>query len=273
MKSLCSSVPAALLILGQLAPSHAAYSIAVNKKMFLLMLIEDGRRIEAVYPVAIGRGVPGWPATPEGNFRIENKSLCPRGCGPYGTRFMGLVPSRVGIHGTNQPWKIGTRASHGCIRMHNRHVEDLFEKVPVGTAVFIYSQAPYRQTFQIDDAQVSVSCLPTSPTSIKLCQLRPLVEELSFYPLFDESTLRIRLEHSEGRVVELQSSRPGLRLKGVLDETLEAPVLLFKQTTYAPVAGLLQALGYELTADNTIRPLPSAPDGDPSALSSSATGA
>lgn len=242
-----------LWLLLPVAPSCAAYSIAVNKKMFNLMLIEDGRRIVAVYPVAVGRGTPGWPATPEGNFRIANKSLCPRGCGPYGTRFMGLAPSRVGIHGTNQPGKIGTRASHGCIRMHNRHVEELFEKVGVGTPVLIYAQAPYRQTFQVGDVQLSVPCLPTARTGIKLCQLRPLLEQLGFYPIFDEGTMRIRLEHPE-RPVELQIGSAHLRLPDSLEEVLEAPVLLFQQTTYAPVDGLLQRLGLGLTADNAIRP-------------------
>ena len=42
------------------------------------------------------------------------------------------------IHGTPQPWTIGTSASSGCIRMINAHVEDLYTRVPVGTAVEIY---------------------------------------------------------------------------------------------------------------------------------------
>ena len=44
--------------------------------------------------------------------------------GGFGTRWLGLnVPWGIyGIHGTNQPWSIGTQASAGCIRMFNRHV-------------------------------------------------------------------------------------------------------------------------------------------------------
>jgi L,D-transpeptidase ErfK/SrfK len=45
------------------------------------------------------------------------------------------VFTAYGIHGTNQEWVIGTRASHGCIRMYNRDVLELFPQVPVGTPV------------------------------------------------------------------------------------------------------------------------------------------
>ena len=39
------------------------------------------------------------------------------------------------IHGTNQEWVIGTKASHGCIRMYNRQVLELYPQVPLGTMV------------------------------------------------------------------------------------------------------------------------------------------
>jgi lipoprotein-anchoring transpeptidase ErfK/SrfK len=41
------------------------------------------------------------------------------------------------IHGTTQPWSIGQSVSAGCIRMINAHVEDLYERVPVGTRVIV----------------------------------------------------------------------------------------------------------------------------------------
>ena len=41
------------------------------------------------------------------------------------------------IHGTPQPWSVGQRSSHGCIRMYKADVEKLFEIVEVGTPVFI----------------------------------------------------------------------------------------------------------------------------------------
>ncbi|WP_054692289.1 L,D-transpeptidase family protein [Syntrophomonas palmitatica] len=57
----------------------------------------------------------------------------------FGTRWMGLnVPWGIfGIHGTNKPYSIGSYASHGCIRMFNRQVEELYPLVPWGTTVRI----------------------------------------------------------------------------------------------------------------------------------------
>ena len=55
---------------------------------------------------------------------------------PLKARWMG-VANGVGIHGTAEDWSIGTRASHGCIRMHVSDVIDLYPRVPVGTPVLI----------------------------------------------------------------------------------------------------------------------------------------
>ena len=47
------------------------------------------------------------------------------------------------IHGTNKPYGIGMRVTHGCIRMYPKDVESIFSMVPVGTEVFIINQ-PYK---------------------------------------------------------------------------------------------------------------------------------
>jgi lipoprotein-anchoring transpeptidase ErfK/SrfK len=41
------------------------------------------------------------------------------------------------IHGTSEPWTIGTNVSSGCIRMINQDVMDLYERVPVGASVIV----------------------------------------------------------------------------------------------------------------------------------------
>jgi hypothetical protein len=53
---------------------------------------------------------------------------------------MGLGYKGYGIHGTNRPKSIGTAASHGCIRMRNQDVEDLFARVEVGDAVELLTE-------------------------------------------------------------------------------------------------------------------------------------
>jgi hypothetical protein len=86
------------------------------------------------YRIAVGKGET---PTPIGEWNIVWKDYN-WGTG-FGTRWMGLnVPwGTFGIHGTNKPWTIGQFASHGCIRMRNKDVEELFEWIPVGTPVRI----------------------------------------------------------------------------------------------------------------------------------------
>jgi len=61
--------------------------------------------------------------------------------GGFGTRWIGLnVPwGKFGIHGTNKPGTIGSEASHGCIRMFNKDIEELYEHIKYGTIVIIYA--------------------------------------------------------------------------------------------------------------------------------------
>lgn len=84
------------------------------------------------YPVGIGKSST---PTPLGDYSIVYKMMNPGGM--LGTRWLGLNLDSYGIHGTNQPWLIGTMVSHGCIRMHNSNVEELFSLVKVGTPVYI----------------------------------------------------------------------------------------------------------------------------------------
>jgi lipoprotein-anchoring transpeptidase ErfK/SrfK len=68
----------------------------------------------------------------------ENEQPVPPGPGnPLGTRWMGLSVPYVGIHGTPDAASIGYSASHGCIRMRIPDAEWLFQKVEIGTPVFI----------------------------------------------------------------------------------------------------------------------------------------
>ena len=56
---------------------------------------------------------------------------------PLGARAMYLGSTLYRIHGTNQPWTIGSNVSSGCIRMRNEDVVDLYERVGVGTRVVV----------------------------------------------------------------------------------------------------------------------------------------
>ena len=107
------------------------------------LVLFDGDRVVKTYDVAVGK--PSTP-TPEGEFRIINHVPNPTYYGPgvviapginnpLGTRWMGLSTKGYGIHGTNAPSSIGKAASHGCIRMRQQDLEELFDLVNVGVIV------------------------------------------------------------------------------------------------------------------------------------------
>lgn len=126
--------------------------IVVSTNANTLDLYVKGK-VRKSYRVATGTG--GYP-TPRGQFSITQKRRNPgwsnpgsewaQGMpdyippGPYnplGTRALNLSASGIRIHGTPHAWSIGSNASHGCIRMHMRDAEALFEMVDVGTPVVI----------------------------------------------------------------------------------------------------------------------------------------
>jgi hypothetical protein len=112
--------------------------ILVDIRKLKLVLYHNGRPIRT-YPVAIGDlETP----SPIGEWKIIHKGG--NWGNGFGDRWMGLnVPWGIyGIHGTNKPWSIGTRTSHGCIRMFNQHILELYGLVKIGTPVRIIGDLP-----------------------------------------------------------------------------------------------------------------------------------
>ena len=62
---------------------------------------------------------------------------------PMGAYAMRLTLPLYSIHGTNKPWGVGMRVSHGCIRLYPEDIEELFQQVKPGTPVHIVNQ-PYK---------------------------------------------------------------------------------------------------------------------------------
>jgi lipoprotein-anchoring transpeptidase ErfK/SrfK len=127
--------------------------ITVDKANFKLRLFKR-LKFSRSYGVAVGQ--PAYP-TPSGLFSISNKQVNPTWTAPNSpwagemagqsvsggaannplkARWLGIV-NGVGIHGTGMEWSIGSRASHGCIRMRVADVIDLYPRVPVGTSVLL----------------------------------------------------------------------------------------------------------------------------------------
>jgi len=127
--------------------------LTIDRDNFKLRLFK-GLKFRKSYGIAVG--MAGLD-TPAGRYAIQNKQVdpawhvpnsawagslagqvIPGGApnNPLRARWLGIA-NGVGIHGTAEDWSIGTRASHGCIRMHVSDVIDLYPRVPVGTTVLI----------------------------------------------------------------------------------------------------------------------------------------
>lgn len=128
------------------------YAIVVSLRDFRLDLYRGTNIVEHF---SVGVGQLRFP-TPPGAYYIRSKQIRPSwhnpgsrwardmpvyippgSRNPLGTRAMRLDRGSLVIHGTPQPWTIGRRASHGCIRMRRADVEHLYGIVPLHTPVFI----------------------------------------------------------------------------------------------------------------------------------------
>jgi lipoprotein-anchoring transpeptidase ErfK/SrfK len=99
---------------------------------------------QAIYPTPRGRWQivvkwknPWWYPPVQDDWAKGLKPVPPGPSNPLGTRWMGLNAPGVGIHGTDEPTSIGYSASHGCIRMQVPDAEWLFDRVDLGTTVYI----------------------------------------------------------------------------------------------------------------------------------------
>ena len=126
--------------------------VTVDRDHFRLRLFKSLHEVVS-YPIAVGMagletptGIyhvlerevnPSWhvPNSPWAGA-LAGQTIPPGPSDPIVARWLGLGGG-VGIHGTNEPFSIGSRASHGCIRMLVPDVIKLYPRVPLGTTVYI----------------------------------------------------------------------------------------------------------------------------------------
>jgi L,D-transpeptidase ErfK/SrfK len=143
-------------------PEAPRDGLVINVAEYRLYFYPAGQNKVITYPVGLGRAdfpTPLLEATV--TARIENPSWTPtesarREHAEYGDILPAVVPpgpdnplgrlalqlSTPGyfIHGTNKPFGVGQKVSHGCIRLYDEHIETLVEMVPRGTPVYIVNQ-------------------------------------------------------------------------------------------------------------------------------------
>jgi L,D-transpeptidase ErfK/SrfK len=148
--------------------SHRAglvLNIATRRLFYFPATAEDESPYVLTYPIGIGR--VGWE-TPVGQTAIVSKAkdpswwppasvrkehaelgdplpavVPPGPDNPLGHRVLKLDMPGYLIHGTNQPYGVGMRVSHGCVRLYPENIESLYELVDIGQAVTIVNE-PYQ---------------------------------------------------------------------------------------------------------------------------------
>jgi L,D-transpeptidase ErfK/SrfK len=141
-----------------LIPEVEPEGVVINLADMRLYFFDTEDGVPISYPIGIGRdGLltpvgttevvrkkvdPSWHPTPR--MREEKPELPdvvgPGPENPLGNRAMYLGWPAYLIHGTNKPYGIGRRVSSGCIRMYPEDVEELFEKVEIGTKVTVVDE-------------------------------------------------------------------------------------------------------------------------------------
>lgn len=132
------------------------YRISISKQSMELTLYDANNQVIKNYPIACGKNLGnkvkvGDMRTPEGNFTVQEivnsshwqhdfkdgKGMIAGAYGPYFIRLLTPPHRGIGIHGTHDPLSIGTRATEGCIRMHNDDLRELRPYVEPGMKVEI----------------------------------------------------------------------------------------------------------------------------------------
>ena len=123
---------------------------------------DDGMRTVITHPIGIGK--IGWQ-TPEGSTKVTGKQKNPTWTPPVSVRKehkengdplparvppgpdnpLGAYKMTLGwpsylVHGTNKPYGVGMRSSHGCIRFYPEDIAELYDQIPVGTKVTVVNQ-------------------------------------------------------------------------------------------------------------------------------------
>ena len=126
--------------------------ILVSRETFTLRLYKNLKLVKT-YGIAVGRAgldtpaglydindkqVNPWWHVPNSAWAgdLAGRAIPPGPDDPIKSRWMGFF-NGAGIHGTTEDWSIGSAASHGCIRMHIWDVEDLYDRVPLHTPIYV----------------------------------------------------------------------------------------------------------------------------------------
>ncbi|MET3507809.1 L,D-transpeptidase family protein [Halalkalibacter oceani] len=286
-----------LLALAWMLPQEAEAAssgqlIIINKSTNELAFFENGELVRT-FPVATGRTLA---LTPEGRFPIVNKIKnrpyytdgIPGGDprNPLGDRWLGLdargtYGTTYAIHGNNNEQSIGKYVSAGCVRMHNKDIHWLFEKVKLKTDVLIvqssrsfeelarlngYQLVPPISVY-VDGKKLAVSQDPFMKDNRVLVPMRSIFNALGASVAWNAQTKTVTATKN-GRKIELTIDSKRAKIDGRTHMLDVAPTISGQQT-FVPTRFVSEALGASVKWDGKKRivsllsPAKPAPQPDP----------
>lgn len=186
-------------------PQAPRQGIVINLAEMRLFYFAVNGAVQS-FPIGIGR--EGWP-TPTGATRVVKKRqnptwiptesirqhnpnlppLIPPGPdNPLGSHALTLDWPNYLIHGTNQPYGVGRRSSHGCIRLYPEDIVQLFEQVTVGTSVTVVDQ-PYKLGWRGDD--LFLEAAPTRQQTDELLRHGSLTSVMPLSPALEKTLAQL----------------------------------------------------------------------------------
>ena len=263
-KSLAVLLLSVIFFLFQAGAALAGSLILIDKTTNQLQFLRDGVIIKT-FPVATGKR-PSY--TPEGTFTVVAKLVNPYYSklgiqggspqNPLGARWLGLDIGGggvYGIHGTNNPASIGTYASAGCIRMHNKDVIWLYDHTTPGTPATPQAAPPPRTVVMaVEGRRVTVDTPGLSAgASTPLLPLRTVFELLGYTVRWDGAGSTVHLSSNVKKISVscadgmITTTNGTFNLSGIImvRGTVYGPLSLWQQTLSAhqvswnPVAGVV----------------------------------
>lgn len=208
------------------APFQQGIVINLAEKRLYYFFQEQEQNLVISFPVGIG-ATDG--ETPPGDFTITIKLTEPNWTmpesiwqkrpdlprvvppgpdNPMGNHALQLSNSSYFIHGTNRPWSIGRRATHGCIRLYPEDISMLFRLVPPGTPVRIVRQ-PLKLGVQEDRVYIEVHHDNNLSNTAYLFMAQELLQQKNLVERADLGLLLNAVRKREGTAVRIdRDERP-----------------------------------------------------------------
>lgn len=194
-------------------------TVVVNVSEMRLYLFPRGAGVPLSFPVGVG--MEGWH-TPVGTFTVVSKkanptwyppasirredpeipaTVPPGPDNPLGTHALRLSRDSILIHGTDQPYGVGRKASHGCIRLYPEDIPRLFELVPLKTRVTIVRE-PVKVGLRAGRVYVEVHDDPDAPVDLDET-VRRLLSKRGLTARVDTRRLEKALEERRGVPIDV----------------------------------------------------------------------